>query len=547
MIDTAYQAPSLRWLRRPLGPIHRGLAAVIVIAALCIPAPLLRASGPWPGLLGGPAQVPPRSRPEAPLRYVVRDADRRVPIPAKLTLIGVEGTPDPAFSNNDLGRQEAGAVLAYNRIFSISGEGSIAVPQGTYDIYISRGIEWDLQVSRRLRLGPTGASLSADLRHVIDTRGWLSADFHVHAACSYDSQVPMLHRVHEFAADGVELLVATDHNTVCDYAPLIAELGLGEVLSGGSGDEVTTTAWGHFGALPIPQDRHRAGLGASLLYERDPIDLFAELRTRYPQALIDIHHARADSEIGYFSIGKLDALADRAERPGFSFDFDALEVLNGYMDPTLTQVDTLLTDWFGLINHGHLVTATGNSDTHHLTYNLGGYPRNFVRVADDRPTQVTLPAVARELKAGHSFFTSGPFVRVSVGGAGPGDLVGARGGQIEADIAVDAAPWIAASRVIVYLNGREHRRYPIPDSQAANRSREHLRLSLPRDSYLVVRVDGDRPLSPVVGDPRRFVVRPLAITNPVYIDVDGNGRFDPPYPHGPHSPKTAAGATPLPR
>jgi hypothetical protein len=52
----------------------------------------------------------------------------------------------------------------------------------------------------------------------------------------------------------------------------------------------------------------------------------------------------------------------------------------------------------------------------------------------------------------------------------------------------------------------------------------------------VVRVDGDEPLAPVVGDRNRFDVRPLALTNPVFLDVDGNGKYDPPSPHGPHAP-----------
>ena len=61
--------------------------------------------------------------------------------------------------------------------------------------------------------------VQARLRHVVDTHGWLSADFHVHAARSPDSRVPMHDRIYEFVADGVELIVATDHNVVCDYAP----------------------------------------------------------------------------------------------------------------------------------------------------------------------------------------------------------------------------------------------------------------------------------------------------------------------------------------
>jgi hypothetical protein len=55
-----------------------------------------------------------------------------------------------------------------------------------------------------------------------------------------------------------------------------------------------------------------------------------------------------------------------------------------------------------------------------------------------------------------------------------------------------------------------------------------------RDGWLVVRVDGNEPLAPVVGDRKRFDVRPLAVTNPVFLDVDGNGKYDPPEKHGTH-------------
>src|SRR6266516_907779 len=85
-------------------------------------------------------------------------------------------------------------------------------------------------------------------------------------------------------------------------------------------------------------------------------------------------------------------------RPGFSWDFDAVEVMNGYQDPVRKSVDKIIDDWFALLNHGHLVTATGNSDTHHLTYNIGGYPRNYVRVLDDRPQAVTGKEVARAVR-----------------------------------------------------------------------------------------------------------------------------------------------------
>ena len=47
-----------------------------------------------------------------------------------------------------------------------------------------------------------------------------------------------------------------------------------------------------------------------------------------------------------------------------------------------------------------------------------------------------------------------------------------------------------------------------------------------------MRVDGDRPLTPVVGDGKRFTAYPFALTNPVFLDVDGDGKYRAPFPHG---------------
>jgi hypothetical protein len=180
------------------------------------------------------------------------------------------------------------------------------------------------------------------------------------------------------------------------------------------------------------------------------------------------------------------------------------------------------------------VTATGNSDTHHLTYNMGGYPRNYVRVRDDRPDHVTPGEVATAVKNHQAFFTTGPFVRFRAGKGDMGDLVPAPGGKATVDIEIDAAPWISVSRVILYVSGKEANRWPIPESQDVVRFRIRHDINLPMDGYAVVRVDGDKIMAPVVGDNRTFGVYPLALTNPIFFDVNGNGRYDPEHPHGPH-------------
>src|ERR1039457_1596270 len=158
--------------------------------------------------------------------------EERLKIPAKLAFVGVEGTPRPVFTHNDIGRPEGElAISAFDRVFSAAGSEEIRVPLGSYDIYVSRGPEWDVSVNRKVKIGPEGAKVVAKLRHVVDTAGWLSADFHVHAAPSPDSIVPLSHRILEFVADGIDMIVSTDHNVVTDYAPTIRQLGLGTLIT----------------------------------------------------------------------------------------------------------------------------------------------------------------------------------------------------------------------------------------------------------------------------------------------------------------------------
>jgi hypothetical protein len=475
---------------------------------------------------------PPQLKPEGGLSFDVRDARTGEAIPCKLTLVGVDGTPDPELTRVDIGRQEGDAIAAYNRIMSLTGVGAAHVPLGTYDVTVSRGPEWDISTSRKVKITPRGATITARLVHVVETPGWLSADFHVHAARSPDSRVPMQDRVYEFAADDVQLIVSTDHNVISDYEPYIRELGAGRYIASIIGDELTTNGWGHFGAFPLPPDLERAGQGAVLVHGRRPDDFFKDVRTAAPAAVIDVHHPRIDAEIGYFDIGRFDARNDKAERPGFSWDFDALEVMNGYQDPVRRSVDRVVADWFALLDHDHIVTATGNSDTHHLTFNIGGYPRNYVKLRDDRP-QVVVPAqVAQALKGHHAFFTTGPFVSLTIAGGGIGDLVPAPGGRARAEVTVQAAPWVSVNHVILYLNGKEAKRWEVPDSTAVVRFHASYDLVTPADGYVVVRVDGDKPLSPVVGDRKTFTAYPFALTNPVFLDVDGDGKYRTGAKHG---------------
>ena len=467
----------------------------------------------------------PKLPPVGDFAWDVRDAESGAPIPCKLTFVGAES---PAFTRNDIGRQEEGAIAAHDRVMSATGVGAMRVRAGTYDIWVSRGPEWDVFIARQVKIGPQPARVVARLKHVVDSTGWISADFHVHANMSTDSRVPMDDRIYEFLSDGVEIITSTDHNVVADYAPIIQELGVGRDITSIVGDEMTTGVWGHFGAWPLPQNLEQAGHGAVLVHGRTATQFFKDVRDNAPGAIIDVHHPRIDSEIGYFNLARFDATRDHAEKPGFSYDFDAIEVLNGYQDPERRSVDRLIGEWFQLLDHGHLVTATGNSDTHHLDHNIGGYPRNYIRVLDDRPSSVTPAAIAHAVKSHRSFFTTGPFVTLRINGAGLGEVVDARAGKVKVEIEVQAAPWVSVSSVVLYHSGKELKRWVVKPSTERVRLSESFDLPVLSDGYVVARVDGSEPMSPVVGDRKRFDVRPFALTNPVFLDHDGNGAFDAP-------------------
>ena len=489
-------------------------------------------------ITSGTAGELPRIVQHGALAFEILDDATGKRMPGKITILGVKGTHDPRLSKGDIGSEDETSLQAYNRVFSLVGVGNVLIPLGTYEVTFSRGIEWTIS-TQRITIRPAGMDMRVRLEHVIETPHWVSGDFHVHAASSSDSRVPMRDRVYEFVADGVDMIVSTDHNVVSDYRPVIAELHAEKLLASAVGDEITTGNWGHFGAFPLPHDADSEGGGAIPVRHQTPIDIFRSVRTVAPDAIIDVHHPRLEKGTGYFILGRFDDQRDTSTRKGFSYDFDALEVLNGYQDTNRRTIDRVMTDWFALLDRGHLITATGNSDTHHMNYNIGGYPRNYVRVENDDPGTVTGADVARGVKAHHAYFTTGPIIDFSVNGIGIGDLAPAPEGKARADIAVRAAPWVSVSRVILYVAGHEVKRWPVAKSEVVIRFQTTYDIVVPNDTYAVVRVEGDQSLSPVVGDHHGVSVTPFALSNPIFLDANVNKVYDAVLHHGAHQSEEA--------
>jgi hypothetical protein len=110
-----------------------------------------------------------------------------------------------------------------------------------------------------------------------------------------------------------------------------------------------------------------------------------------------------------------------------------------------------------------------------------------------------------------------------------GDLAVAEGGRVLVEFEVAAAPWVPLDEVRILANGEVVRVF--------GRSFGFTELALERDAFVTLEAG-----APLGADPRAWMARhrgpwtdviapgflPAAFTNPVYVDVDGNGRFDPP-------------------
>jgi hypothetical protein len=556
-------------------------------------------------------------------------------VPAKVTIKGRDGTPDPQLGKDlialefrtgqadvDLEAQTFAGSLAQGRwVYLENGAGSVQLRPGAYEVYASRGLEYSAQRRIvRIREGETRRRRFR-VRRIVETPGALSADFHIHSARSLDTSAGPLGRVVSFAAEGVEVMVSSDHDFVLDYGPVIAQLGLHGVITSVVGTEVTTTqpvppafpeTVGHINGWPLAVDPHARRDGSPEDEFVAPNFIFSRLR-RAGAEVIQYNHPRAGvrglGSIGFFNnigcnrcendidrICAVDAdcpaapapqvctcVGYRPERPitappndvlldddvtgssGVSnpdgwrnIDFDALEVGNGLNSVGFLQIRA---DWFSLLNQVNTVTAsgtvpfipgTGVSDSHRNTLESAGYFRTYVLGTGDDPVAMSAAALNAGIKAGRMVATTGPYIEFAVRDAagtvaGVGDTIVPATADVTLAIRVRATNWIPVEEVRVIANGNVVSGLVFDDGSTpavsapprnpwsarprpVERFAHEATLTLTQDTWLLVEagsslvaIDGPDPVADIIVP--GFI--PLAFTNPVFVDLEGDG-FDPP-------------------
>jgi hypothetical protein len=469
----------------------------------------------------------------------------------RLVLLGSEATPSPGLGDDLLGFRvgEKGFPTAFDgNEVSLSGVAGdpqeIVLAPGRYQVYATRGPEYGVRRAT-LAVG-SGEVLPLEIgvpEPARTTPGWISADLHVHAVGSDDSTLPMRTRIDTLLAQGLDVVVSTDHDQLVDYGPLIRSLGLEDRVASIVGVEITSSAReaavpytaGHLNAFPIPREplayRDGAPQGEGIRVR----EIVRNIHDLGGERLVQMNHPRApgveDEILHYFShlavAGEpfdptlaLEASPNRAliepDREGGlrDLDFDAVELMNG---PSMIAYYRTRADWFSLLLQGELRTATANSDSHRLGQLLG-LPRNYVRVADDSPGRFDEASFVRAVRAGRLYGTTGPLLEVSLGDAGLGESFRGRSGTLR--VAVQAADWVPVSTLRVYVNAALERTVPIRAGEVREAA-----LDFARDSFVTVEVEGGADATFEAVNPG---FRSFAFTNPIFVDADGDGDWTAP-------------------
>ncbi len=435
------------------------------------------------------------------------DGTAKGPTPVRIRVMGGHGA-HPA------------APAAYEAYAQPEHRFSLAA--GNYTLVVSRGPEHELHVEDIVVVEGQVLEVAAEVRQVVDRSGWVSADLHVHATRSSDSEVARLVRVLGAASEGLDVLLATDHDAVTDYRPEVAELGLQDRLRTASGIEMSML-YGHINGFPVeatsPADHWRPAwfvYNADGGYERakEPVEVVQALRAEGAQ-VVQINHPRASQSLfNYLDLDPMTGATDRTwPEP------DAIELLNG---KRLDEYQQVIQDFHGILLAGRRVTGTGTSDIHG-TFGVG-YARTYVRVEDAGTlAELDLQKLWDGLKAGRAIAASGAFVGVRVQ---QGQTVGKIGDTIEAtgpvtvNVRVQAPSWMKPSHIKIYqrrdvLVEREITMSDADPRNAALRFEGTFTATVTRDTYFMVEVSGT--------EGRPWIDDELTVTNPIFVDADGGG------------------------
>jgi hypothetical protein len=567
------------------------------------------------------------------------------PVPARVSVVGAfpftstsdirygnsDPTPDPMFVVTVQSPNDTRSGMFYDQTDRLlpgyaglayagpTGVVSFDLEPGSYQVVVSRGDEYSVVRQSITSVANTTTNVNAQIARVLDTTGFISSDYHVHMLNSPDARVSLPTRALSFAAEGVDNLIATDHDAITDLTPTINAIGLAPFLASTIGEEITTFDYGHFNSYPQGVDATRVSNGSTDWGAAAPAGQDFPSFGNHPLTPAQIEAAALSkpqnagletvvhvNHIGsHFSPLRIDTGVEPPQSflpdPGifrldpsvsnFFHPFKALELWNGNQNSHQNQfLNQRIGIWMNLLNQGLLATAIADTDTHTVRNLDSAGARTWTPSSTDDPSAIVDAEIGLAVKGHRAVGGQGLYVQTRlVEGANVADfslggdtLVTATDGSVDLEIEVQAPTWAPYDRIEIYRNaqttvtgttGTTPTSYSAVPTQVLTlggggftRSLVNVHPSVPgaeryetsvsvplsgltQDEWVVVVAKGtvgaSEPMFPIYGanldvagnltlanlttlTTSESGVRALGFTNALFVDVDGNGEYDPP-------------------
>ena len=467
----------------------------------------------------------------------VTDAEGRA-IPAKIEFKGNNQTPTPNWG------PETAEHFVRNLAYTANGKVRTELAAGEYDITISHGPEYDAEFTKLTVQPGKTSDLNVTIPRVIETPGWVSADFHSHSSPSGDNTSSQRGRVLNLAAEHVEFAPCTEHNRVSTYIDHIKALGLEPFLATVSGMELTGTPLplNHQNVFPLTY-RPRTQDGGAPVTDVSPETQMERIAAWDSNSVKLIQQNHPD--IGWLFY---DRDGDQKPDEGYSRSFGIMNVteihpIDPLLNPTRYQIyggketgNQTALNWLQLLNQGFRIYGVVNTDSHYNFHGSGGL-RIWVKSGTDDPAKISLDEMRDNARNGKIVMSNGPYLDVTFRETGSADApviagqdLAAESKKVTASIKVQCPNWFDIDTVIVLVNGRRHANltfsrdtHPDMFGKDALKFAHDVEIELTEDAHLVV-LTGHR--TQLIGDvmgPMWGAQHPAALNNPVFVDIDGDG------------------------
>ena len=502
--------------------------------------------------------APTRLRSGSTIEIVIHDVNQH-PIPGRVTIVDLQGTLIPINiasanatpstlkpSNQNTRTQNNALAKRHGVVYTANGRAIFGVQPGTYRIYAGRGFEYSVETLDVQIAQGQYAKRTVNLQRQVDTKGWVACDTHVHTVThSGHGDCTIAERMVTIAGEGIELPIATDHNTQIDYTTPARLAGVNQWFTPVVGNEVTTQR-GHFNIFPTSSDSQRPNHQAP-----DWSELFDSIFENQTVKIAILNHARdLHSSFRPFSPRHHISLTG-TNLDDFDRRFNAMELINsGAVQTTPMQ---LFGDWCGLINNGMQVTPVGSSDSHDVTRYIVGQGRTYIACDDSQPNQIPVNAAVTAFLQGQVVVSYGLFANLRANQqAGPGDLLELGENEpLKVDAEVRHPDWTEVTSIELWVNGEPRISQkidpgshplnadstPTPSDSEVKSHRVQFSWEIPREELssdvwlsLVARGPGVRQpywptAKPYQPDSIDFSPYVFSSTGPLRVDVDGDGAF----------------------